>query len=144
MFKRIEKTPKAKSRAIPGEAYVRLTSKMLYINSGAMRLISCEYIQIDLDAKRKVLRFTPCGKDAENAFKLSRVKETPGARRIETNNALMSLQSEGLPRSALGKRLPVSLSLDGALLVDYAWHPAPIEQRARAAEGGGTDAQPHS
>lgn len=124
---------KAKSCAIPGEVFVRITPKMLYINSAAGRLLRADCISIELNTRARIVRFTPHESAGPGVFKLSTVKETPDARRIETNNALMTLVSAGLPGAAMGKRLPCSLGIDGALLIDYAYHPAPAISRERAA-----------
>lgn len=133
-FKVITPVKKAKSCVVHGQEYVRLTNKMLFINAGASKYLSSDYIQIAIDKKQEVLKFIPCKKEDENAFKLSTVNETRGARRIETNRALQSIQDNGFPRGKLGKRLPVSLAIDGALLVDYAYHPVPMTDRIRNSE----------
>lgn len=133
-FEIIKPLPKAKSRSVPNEEYVRLTNKMLFINACASKYLRSDYIIISIDPKRRLLKFTPCEKNDENAFKLSSVNETNGARRIETNRALQSIQDAGFPSWKLGKRLPVSVSLDGAMLVDYDYRPASAQDRACAAE----------
>lgn len=132
-FKAIKPVPKAKSCAIKDQEYVRLTNKMLYINAGAAKYLSGDYIQILIDQKRELIKLVPCSKDDENSFKLSKVNETRGARRIETNNALQSFRNAGFPQGKLGKRLPISQSMDGALLVDFAYHPIPASVRDAAA-----------
>lgn len=132
-FKAITPVKKAKSSVVKDQEYVRLTNKMLYINSGASKYLDGDYIQIFLDQKRELIKMIPCKKGELNAFKLSKVNETNGARRIETNNALRSFIDAGFPNGKLGKRLPVSKSIDGSLLVDYAWHPIPAQQRDTAA-----------
>lgn len=139
-FERICPVKKAKSRAVPGEAYVRITPKMLYISSAAGDLLDADYITIELDTRARIVRFTPHKAAEPGTFKLSGVNETRNARRIETNNVLMSLVAAGLPRAAMGKRLPCSLGIDGALLIDYAYHPAPAISRERMAERGGDSA----
>lgn len=139
-FERICPIEKAKSRAVPGEAYVRITPKMLYISSAAADMLRADYITIELDTRERIVRFTPRKTEGPGTFKLSAVNETRRARRIETNNALMALVAAGLPRAAMGKRLPCSLGIDGALLIDYAYHPAPAITRERAAERGGDGA----
>ena len=96
-FKAIKPVPKAKSCAIKDQEYVRLTNKMLYINAGAAKYLCGDYIQILIDQKRELIKLVPCSKDDENAFKLSKVNETRGARRIETNNALQSFRNAELP-----------------------------------------------
>lgn len=135
-FERICPIKKAKSRAVPGEAYVRITPKMLYISSAAADMLGADYITIELDTRERIVRFTPRKAEGPGTFKLSAVNETRRARRIETNNALMALVAAGLPRAAMGKRLPCSLGIDGALLIDYAYHPAPAICRERMAQNG--------
>lgn len=135
-FERVLPVEKRRSRSIPGEAYVRITPKMLYISSAAGELLRADYITIELDTRARIIRFTPHKSAEPGTFKLSDVNETRRARRIETNNALMSLVAEGMPRAAMGKRLPCSLSLDGALLIDYAYHPAPASSREWMAQNG--------
>lgn len=137
-FERVLPVEKRRSRSIPGEAYVTITPKMLYISASAWKMFGAEYITIDLDTKSRIIRFRSAETPQKGTtFKLSRVKETPNARRIETNNALMSLVAAGLPRAALRKHLPCTIGLDGSLLVDYAYHPAPAICRERVVERGG-------
>ena len=130
-FVQIMPIKKRRSRAVPNDAHVSITPKMLYISAAAWKMLRAEYITINIDPKLRVVRIYPAEPEDLGAFKLSRVKETQYARRIETNNALLSFISYGLPQSALGKRLPCSLGLDGALLADYAYHPAPASSRER-------------
>ncbi len=139
-FKRIMPIKKRSSRATPNEAYISITPKMLYISAAAWKLLRAEYITIGIDTKALLVRIYSAKQGDEGAFKLSHVKETQHARRIETNNALLSFIRYGLPQSMLGKHLPCYLSLDGALLADYAYHPAPAISREQAAERGGDSA----
>lgn len=133
-FQQITRIPKAKAYSIPGEEYLRLTIKSLYISSSAGKHLPSDYVQLFIDPKQKLIKLIPCEKGEAEAFKLSRVKGTPDARRIDTNNALRSFVTCGFPQSRLGKRMPISMSIDGALIADYAYHPASVEDRERLAE----------
>lgn len=118
-MKQVQIRKKSKGPKRPDMPYVRYTQKMLYISSLAMRMIpGTEYITMAVDGPGHYMIIRPAEKDAENAFKLSMVCETLHARRIETNNSLLSVQDAGFPRWALGKYMPVTPGLDGALLVD--------------------------
>lgn len=102
-----------------GGAYVRFTLKMLYISSEAMEMIpGTEIISIRVNDQSRAMTITPETAKSDTAFALSRVNETKYARRIETNNALLSILDAGFPKWALGKRMPVSVCLDGSLVVD--------------------------
>ena len=119
MTKIIKRVPKGKTNSKKSGKYVRFTPKSLYLSNDAMQLIpGTEFIGMSIDPKGFVMSITPKGYPDDTSFKLSRVKETAYAKRIETNNALLSLLDAGFPRGMIGKRLPVMLGLDGSLIVD--------------------------
>ena len=122
MYKTVEKIKKHSTHRGKGP-YMRITRKMLYLNSDAMRMMpDVEYITMSVDAKGHSLCIWPSDGENANAFKLCRVCETPGARRIETNNSLESIIKAGFPVHMLGERLPVSTSFSGCLNVDFRPH----------------------
>jgi|GEM_PF-7008031 len=114
-------TVRPKKSATKGKsgAFVRFNLKMLYISSDAMGMIpETEYISIRVNPGGYVMTITPEAGKGDTAFHLSHVNETKGARRIETNNALLSILDAGFPKWALGKRMPVSLGIDNSLVID--------------------------
>lgn len=133
MMKQVEIRKKSRGPKQPGIPYVRFTQKMLYISDTAMRMIpGAAYITMGVDAAGHYMAIRPAQKETPNAFKLSKVCETACARRIETSNSLLSVLDAGFPRWAIGKHLPASLGLDGALLVDL---------RPQIRMGGAADAE---
>lgn len=117
-FVEAKSIPKKSTRKAPGKPFVRFNLKMLYISAEAMAGFQTDYIGIKVNAPGNAMLITKASAKTATSFKLCRVCSTEGARRIETNNALLSLIDAGFPRYMLGKRLPVSRSLDGALIVD--------------------------
>lgn len=114
-------TVKPKKSASKGKsgAFVRFNLKMLYISSDAMGMIpDTEYISIRVNPGGHVMTITPEAAKSDTAFRLSHVNETRDARRIETNNALLSILDAGFPKWALGKRMPVTVGLDNSLVID--------------------------
>ena len=109
-----KKKHSAPPRAVREKAYIRFTTKMLYINGPAAEMLQLpESIGISVDGPGKVMVLRPSG-----PFKLSRVCETTNARRIETNRALESLLDYGFPRGMIGQYLTqLQLTMDGALAV---------------------------
>lgn len=115
----IKKIPKGKTGKSVLDSYVRFTPKSLYLNNGAMQMIpGVDFVQMSIDVPGHVLCVIPASCSSDYSFKLSSVNETKHARRIETNNALLSLLDAGFPRGMIGKRLPVMKGLDGSLIVD--------------------------
>lgn len=109
---------KGKTKPIKGP-YVRFSLKMLYISSEAMSMIpETEYISIRVNEKNRAMTITPEQEKGATSFHLSHVNETKDARRIETNNALLSVLDAGFPRWAIGKRMPVVMGLDNSIVVD--------------------------
>ena len=120
MYKQIM-PEKKHSRGTANFPYVRITPKMLFINKTAMDLWGdTGYIRISISTKDQTLILSKA-EQAEDAFKLSTVCETRGAKRIETNNALVVLFRSGFPMYMTGKRLPVQVLADGSLAVDFSY-----------------------
>ena len=93
-----EATPRKKKstppKAYKNTPYVRFTGKMLYLNGNTMHMLGCcESISICVDKASRIMVIRPDG-----PFRLSRVCETPGARRIETNGSLLAVIEAGFPR----------------------------------------------
>lgn len=111
--------PKKSANKGKGGAFVRFNLKMLYISSDAMGMIpDTEYISIRVNPAGHAMTITPERAKSDTAFHLSKVNETKGARRIETNNALLSILDAGFPKWALGKRMPATVGLDNSLVID--------------------------
>lgn len=119
MFKVATVRPKKSATKGKSGAFVRFNLKMLYISSDAMNMIpDTEYISIRVNEQSRAMTITPEQAKSDTAFHLSHVNETKGARRIETNNALLSILDAGFPKWAIGKRMPVTLGIDGSLVID--------------------------
>ena len=120
MLKEVVSKPKRKSPRSSLGPYVRFTLKMLYINSDAMLMIpGTNSIRMSVNAAERFMLISPVSDtEMENTFHLSKVCGTEHARRIETNNSLLSILDAGFPRWALGKPMPVTKSLNGDLIVD--------------------------
>lgn len=115
----VKRVPKGKTTGGNIADYLRLTPKSCYFSNGAMKLIpNTEFISFILDIPGYMMKIVPQESMGESSFKISRVNETEYARRIETNNVLISLIKSGFPVGMLGKRLPVIKGLDGSLIVD--------------------------
>ena len=101
--------------------YVWFTNKMLMISNDAMILWGdTDYIRISINLKECVLILSKA-EEAPDSYKLSHVCETKYARRIETNNALLSIIQAGFPLYMMRKRLPVRVLADGSLEVDFSY-----------------------
>ena len=102
-----------------GFPYVKLSPKMLFLNSDAMEMWGeTDYMRISISTSEQQLIFSKAQK-SEDSFKLSKVCETKHARRIETNRALLAIIKAGFPLYMLDKRLPVKILLDGSMAVDF-------------------------
>lgn len=99
--------------------YVRFNNKMLYISDDASVMLGVpDYVRMSLMMDERLLVISRAEK-AEDSFKLSSVKETRHAKRIETNRALLSVIKAGFPLYMLDKRLPVKKLLDGSIAGDF-------------------------
>ena len=112
---------------------VRLSLKMLYINSAAMELLGCtEYIHMSLDLDNRRLIISKSEQD-DTSFKLSTVCHTQHARRIETNRALITIIKNGFPLYMVDKPLPVTRLLDGSIVADFSM-PVPLTANSMTAK----------
>lgn len=113
MFKPVE--PKKQRHGPPKgmDVYVRITPRLFYISSGAMKLWGeHETCNISVDAPGRAMVISPNG-----GWKLSTVCETKYAKRIETRNSTISFLDAGFPKALLGKYLPCHVDMAGALVV---------------------------
>ncbi len=110
-----EATPRKKKstppKAYKNTPYVRFTGKMLYLNGNTMHMLGCcDSISICVDKASRIMVIRPDG-----PFRLSRVCETPGARRIETNGSLLAVIEAGFPVGMLGKHIACEPMLGGGV-----------------------------
>lgn len=122
-MKQIIPEKKHRSKNMQRGAFVVVDLKRIYINNDSGKMLNPFnedlWITIGIDEKNKLLTFSKVDEDTVGAFKMSRVKETEYARRIETNRALASIVRAGFPLGMLGKQLPASLLMDGSIMADY-------------------------
>lgn len=131
-MKQIMPEKKRPSRRLIEGAFAVIDFKKIYLNNDGGRMLNprnCDlWITIGIDKSNSLMTFTRCLPDEPGAFKMSRVCETEYARRIETNRALSSIIKAGFPLGMMGKQLPVSLLMDGSVMVDFRWeHQKPPE-----------------
>ena len=113
MFKPVEPTKQRHGPPVGMDVYVRITPRLFYISSGAMKLWGEQQTcNISIDAPGRVMVISPNG-----SWKLSTVCETKHARRIETRNSTISFLDAGFPKALLGKYLPCHVDMAGALVV---------------------------
>lgn len=94
-------------------AYVRVTTRLMYINSEAMKMLGeTESISISVNAKDHVMLIVPGGE-----WKLTKVCESQYARRIENGYSMISLLEAGFPKGMMGHYLHCYKGLGGALIV---------------------------
>jgi len=113
MMKTIEPKPQRHGPPPGTKAYVRVAARLFYINSEAMKLFGDhETCSISIDVPGKVMVITPDG-----PWKLSPVKDTRNAKRIETRTAVNTFLEAGFPKGLLGKYLPCHPDMVGSLIV---------------------------
>lgn len=113
MYKLAE--PKARRYQAPSGIgpYVRFTTRMFYLNNEAMKLLgNCDSVNISVDRAQRTMLVTPGGK-----WKLTTVKETRYAKRIENGSSLTQIMAAGFPAGMLGHYLPCQKNIAGSLVV---------------------------
>lgn len=113
MYKKID--PKKQRHFAPRDVkeYVRVTSRMLYLSNEAMKLMgNCESVNISIDKPQRVMVISPNG-----AWKLSTVRDTKYARRIENGSSMTEILKGGFPYGMLGAYLPCQKDMSGSLIV---------------------------
>ena len=113
MYKKVE--PKRQRHKPPKgiENYVRVTTRMFYISNGAMRMIGeTESVSISIDRTQRAMIITPGG-----AWKLSTVRDTQYARRIENGSSLTEILKSGFPYGMLGRYLACQKDMAGSLVI---------------------------
>lgn len=113
MYKMAE--PKARRYQAPSGIgpYVRFTTRMFYLNNEAMKLLGdCDSVNISVDGPQRTMLVTPGGK-----WKLTTVKETRYAKRIENGSSLTQIMAAGFPVGLLGHYLSCEKNLSGSLVV---------------------------
>lgn len=95
------------------EAYVRVTTRIVYLNSEAMKLLGdTETVNVSINPQQHIMVITPGG-----PWKLSTVCETKNARRIENGSAMMQFLKAGFPDGLLGCYLKCWKDIAGSLVV---------------------------
>jgi len=113
MFKMVEPKRQRHTRPQGVSAYVRVSSRLILINSEAGKMWGDhDTCNVSIDAPGKTMVFTPRG-----PWKLSTVCETKNAKRIETRTAVNSFLEAGFPKGLLGKYLPCHVDMAGSLVV---------------------------
>ena len=113
MYRNIE--PKKQRHKPPTgiKAYIRVTSRMLYLNNEAMKLLGeTETVSISIDKNQRVIIITPGG-----PWKLTKVHDTKYARRIESGTSMVEILKSGFPYGMLGVYLPCQKDMYGSLVI---------------------------
>ena len=113
MYKKVE--PKKRRYCPPKgmDAYIRVTTRIVYLNSGAMKLLGdADSINVSINPQERIMVVTPGG-----PWKLTTVCETKYARRIENGSAMAQFLKAGFPDGLLGCYLKCWKDICGSLVV---------------------------
>ena len=113
MYKKIEPRKQRHSPPAGIKSYVRVTARMLYLSNEAMKLMgNAETVSISIDRNQRVMVITPGGE-----WKLSKVRDTKYAKRIENGSSMSEILKGGFPYGMLGSYLPCQKDMYGSLVV---------------------------